>query len=193
MNFHKMQFSHCPYSFFLSLFILPVPIPSPCPYSFSLSLSFALQPSLKLASPFDFGPHFKPVGHEMVPDQRRAYIVFLSSLVKHFNACSDFQILFATSPSFSPSESLSSIITSCCFRRTVFSHSITRPFHVFLPVAISSGVTRSDIDGKNIQGVWSGSAVNQFLNLKDGHMKIHRNIDDCLQICTPLYDRKVGF
>lgn len=169
MNFHKMQFS-------------------PCPYSLSPRINFALRPCLKLASPYGFGPHFKPVGLEVAPDQKCVFILFLSSLVKHFNACSKLQILFATSPSFTSSESLSNIITSCCSRRTVFSHSITRPFHVFLPVAISSVLRDVTLIGKNIQGVWSGSAVNEFLNYKDGHMYIHRNIYDCLQICTPQYD-----
>ena len=77
-----------------------------------------------------------------------ACILFLSSLIKHFNACSDFQILFASSPSSFSSETLSIIITSCCSRRTVFSHSITRPFHIFVPVAISSVVRRCDTDWK---------------------------------------------
>lgn len=120
----------------------------PCPYPFALSLNFDLRPSLTFASPYGFGPHFNTVGHEVVPDQRCACVLFLSSLIKHFNACPNLQILFATSPSFSSSEYLSTVITSCCSGRTVFNHSTIRPFHIFLPVAISSGVTRCDTDGK---------------------------------------------
>lgn len=129
MNFHKTQLSQCP-------------------YSFSLNLNFALRPSLTFVSHCVFVQDFKPVDHEVVPDQMCACILFLSSLIKHFNACSDFQIPFASSPSSFSSEPLSTIITSCCSRRTVFSHSITRPFHIFLPVAISSVVTRCDTDWK---------------------------------------------